>query len=114
VTLISACFVCVSFVYTSAIIYSTGIIGNKYLNYSVLQLVAVPTRIVTAVTLNRFGRKAPICVAYCLCGVCFIASTFVPLCESLVIINLLNNCNLEQSKRSEKSRMYGLLLNPSR
>ncbi|XP_061713837.1 organic cation transporter protein-like [Cydia pomonella] len=77
-TLISACFICLSFVYTSAIIYSTGIFGNKYLNYSALQLVAVPTRIITALTLNRFGRKAPICVAYCLAGVCFISSAFVP------------------------------------
>ncbi|KAI8422053.1 hypothetical protein MSG28_009952 [Choristoneura fumiferana] len=76
--LMAACYFSVAFVYTSAIIYSTNLIGNKYLNFSALQLVAVPTRIITAVTLNRFGRKAPICFAYCLCGICFIASAFVP------------------------------------
>ncbi|KAG6440875.1 hypothetical protein O3G_MSEX001534 [Manduca sexta] len=78
VALIAASFFCATFVYNGTIINSTTIWGNKYLNFSALLLVAVPTRIVTAFTLMRFGRKAPICVAYSLCAAFFIASAFVP------------------------------------
>ncbi|XP_068617257.1 organic cation transporter protein-like [Battus philenor] len=78
IALISVIFFCCMFVYSGAIINSTNISGNKYLNYSAMMLVAVPTRIITALTLTRFGRKAPICVAYCLCAIFFMASAFVP------------------------------------
>ncbi|XP_060801400.1 organic cation transporter protein [Amyelois transitella] len=78
VALIAGCFFCGMFVYNGAIINSTTISGDKYLNLSVLLLVAVPTRIITALTLTRFGRKAPICVAYCLCATFFIVSAVVP------------------------------------
>ncbi|CAH0719752.1 unnamed protein product, partial [Brenthis ino] len=76
--IMAACFFCSMFVFTGAVINSTSISGNKYINYSVMMLVAVPTRIVTALTLTRFGRKAPICIAYCLCAFFFMASAFVP------------------------------------
>ncbi|KAL4709623.1 hypothetical protein ACJJTC_007354 [Scirpophaga incertulas] len=66
------------FVFTGTIINSTSIAGNKYMNFSALLLVSIPTRIITAITLTKFGRKAPICVAYVLCCVFFIASAFVP------------------------------------
>ncbi|XP_023935707.2 organic cation transporter protein-like [Bicyclus anynana] len=78
ITIIAGCFFCCMFVYSGTIINSANISGNKYLNYSALLLVAVPTRIVTALTLTRFGRKTPICVAYCLCAVFFMTSAFVP------------------------------------
>ncbi|KAJ8716894.1 hypothetical protein PYW07_003521 [Mythimna separata] len=78
VLLIAACFICCTFVYNGTIINSTSVSGNKYLNFSALLLVQVPTRIITALTLTRFGRKAPICVAYTLCCVFFIASGFIP------------------------------------
>ncbi|CAK1555075.1 unnamed protein product [Leptosia nina] len=76
--LIAACFICSSFVFSGAIINSVSISGSKYLNFSIMMLVQVPTRFVTALTLTRFGRRAPICVAYCLCAVFFMASAFVP------------------------------------
>ncbi|CAK1585778.1 unnamed protein product [Parnassius mnemosyne] len=78
IALISASFFCCMFVYSGAIINSTYISGSKYLNFSAINLVAVPTRIITALTLNRFGRKTPICVAYCLCALFFMMSAFVP------------------------------------
>ncbi|CAH2084358.1 unnamed protein product [Euphydryas editha] len=74
----AACFFCCMFVNSGAIINSTSISGSKYLNYSVMMLVDVPTRIITALTLTRFGRKTPICVAYCLCAIFFMTSAFVP------------------------------------
>ncbi|CAB3221792.1 unnamed protein product [Arctia plantaginis] len=77
VALIACCFICSTFVYNGIIINSTSVSGNKYLNFSALLLVSVPTRIITAFTLTRFGRKAPICVAYVLCCVFFFASAFV-------------------------------------
>ncbi|XP_072932966.1 solute carrier family 22 member 1-like [Epargyreus clarus] len=76
--LIAACFFCCMFVYNGAIINSASISGNKYLNFSAMMLVAVPTRMVTALTLTKFGRKAPICVAYCLCALFFMTSAFIP------------------------------------
>ncbi|CAH4036708.1 unnamed protein product [Pieris brassicae] len=76
--LIAACFICCSFVFSGAIINSVSISGSKYLNFSIMMLVQVPTRIITALTLTRFGRKAPICVAYCFCALFFMASAFVP------------------------------------
>ncbi|KPJ16067.1 Organic cation transporter protein [Papilio machaon] len=78
IALISVSFFCCMFVYSGAIINSTSISGNKYLNFSAMMLVAIPTRIITALTLTRFGRKTPICVAYCLCAAFFMASAFVP------------------------------------
>ncbi|XP_041980314.1 organic cation transporter protein-like [Aricia agestis] len=78
IALIAACSFCCMFVYNGAIINSTNISGSKYLNYSIMQLVAVPTRVIIAFTLTRFGRKTPICVAYCFCAMFFIASAFVP------------------------------------
>lgn len=78
VLLIAGCFFCCTFVYNGTIINSTSVSGNKYLNFSALLLVQVPTRIITALTLTRFGRKAPICVAYTLCCVFFISSAFIP------------------------------------
>ncbi|CAH0586759.1 unnamed protein product [Chrysodeixis includens] len=78
VLLIAACFICCTFVYNGTIINSTSVSGNKYLNFSALLLVSVPTRIITALTLTRFGRKTPICVAYTLCCIFFISSAFVP------------------------------------
>ncbi|XP_032516750.2 organic cation transporter protein-like [Danaus plexippus] len=77
-SVIAACFICSMFVFSGAIIYSTNISGNKYMNYSMMILLGVPTRIITAFTLTRFGRKAPICIAYCLCSCFFMASAFVP------------------------------------
>ncbi|XP_045769467.1 organic cation transporter protein-like isoform X2 [Maniola jurtina] len=78
IAIIAACFFCCMFVFSGSVINSTTISGNKYLNYSIMMLVAVPTRVVTALTLTRFGRKTPICVAYCLCAVFFMTSAFVP------------------------------------
>ncbi|PZC76256.1 hypothetical protein B5X24_HaOG204862 [Helicoverpa armigera] len=78
VLLIAACFICCTFVYNGTIINSASVSGNKYLNLSALMLVQVPTRIVAALTLTRFGRKAPICVAYTLCCLFFISSAFIP------------------------------------
>ncbi|CAG9787565.1 unnamed protein product [Diatraea saccharalis] len=78
VFLIAAIFFCCIFVYNGCMINSTSIVGNKYLNFSSLVLVTIPTRIITAITLTKFGRKAPICVAYILCCVFFIASAYVP------------------------------------
>ncbi|XP_013147033.1 PREDICTED: organic cation transporter protein-like [Papilio polytes] len=78
IALISVSFFCCMFVFSGAIINSTSISGNKYLNFSAMMLVAIPTRIITALTLTRFGRKTPICVAYCLCATFFMASAFVP------------------------------------
>ncbi|XP_075975566.1 organic cation transporter protein-like [Anticarsia gemmatalis] len=77
VALIACCFICSTFVYNGTIINSTSVSGNKYLNFSALLLVSIPTRLITAFTLTRFGRKAPICVAYTLCCVFFFASAFV-------------------------------------
>ncbi|CAG5058026.1 unnamed protein product [Parnassius apollo] len=77
-TLISASFFCCMFVHSGAIINSTSISSSKYLNFSAMNLVDVPTRIITALTLNRFGRKTPICTAYCLCAFFFMTSAFVP------------------------------------
>lgn len=81
VALIAVCFTCATFVMNGTIVNSTSISGNMYINFAAMHLVAVPTRIVTALTLNRFGRKAPICVAYTLCSVFFISSAFMPKCE---------------------------------
>ncbi|CAH2047629.1 unnamed protein product, partial [Iphiclides podalirius] len=78
IVLISVSFFCCMFVFSGAIINSTSISGNKHLNFSAMMLVAVPTRIITALTLTRFGRKAPICLAYCLCALFFMASAFIP------------------------------------
>ncbi|XP_013173687.1 PREDICTED: organic cation transporter protein-like isoform X2 [Papilio xuthus] len=78
IALISVSFFCCMFVYSGSIINSTSISGNKYLNFSAMMLVAVPTRVITALTLTRYGRKTPICVAYCLCAAFFMASAFVP------------------------------------
>ncbi|KAL0880504.1 hypothetical protein ABMA27_002903 [Loxostege sticticalis] len=78
VALIAASFFCGMFVNYGTIINSISISGNKYLNFSALLLVSIPTRIITAITLTRFGRKAPICVAYTMCGIFFIMSAFVP------------------------------------
>ncbi|XP_028161592.1 solute carrier family 22 member 3-like [Ostrinia furnacalis] len=78
VALIAASFFCCMFVNYGTIINSISVSGNKYLNFSALLLVAIPTRIITAITLTRFGRKAPICVAYLLCSFFFITSAFVP------------------------------------
>ncbi|XP_045449926.1 organic cation transporter protein-like [Melitaea cinxia] len=75
--IMAACFFSCIFVHSGAIIYTTSISGSKYLNYSIMMLVDVPTRIVTAFTLTRFGRKTPICVAYCLCALFFMTSAFV-------------------------------------
>ncbi|XP_045498946.1 organic cation transporter protein-like isoform X2 [Colias croceus] len=76
--LLAASFVCCSFVFSGAILNSVTISSTKYLNFSIMMLVQVPTRLVTALTLTRFGRKLPICVAYCFCAVFFMASAFVP------------------------------------
>ncbi|KAM3955691.1 organic cation transporter protein [Aphomia sociella] len=78
VVLMAACFFCVIFVYIGTVINSTSLSGNKYVNFSMMLLVAIPTRVIAAYTLTRFGRKAPICVAYCLCALFFITSAFVP------------------------------------
>ncbi|XP_053604721.1 organic cation transporter protein-like [Plodia interpunctella] len=78
VALIAACFFCGMFVFNGTIINSSTISGDRYLNMSILLLVAVPTRIITALTLTRYGRKAPICVAYCLCTMFFIMSAVIP------------------------------------
>lgn len=79
--LMSACFFCATFVFSGTIINSATISGNKYINFAALNLVAIPTRVITAFTLTRFGRKAPICVAYCFCTVFFIAAAFGPKCK---------------------------------
>lgn len=79
--LMSACFFCATFVFSGTIINSATISGNKYINFAALNLVAIPTRVITAFTLTRFGRKAPICVAYCICTVFFIAAAFGPKCK---------------------------------
>ncbi|KAJ0183555.1 hypothetical protein K1T71_001531 [Dendrolimus kikuchii] len=76
--LMSALFICSMFVFNGTMINSTSISGNKYLNFSAVLLVAVPTRIITALTLTRYGRRAPICVAYILCSIFFISSAFIP------------------------------------
>ncbi|CAG9136522.1 unnamed protein product [Plutella xylostella] len=78
VVLIAACFFCTMFIYNGAILNAVHVSGNKYLNYSAMMLVAIPVRVITALTFAKFGRKAPICVAYCFCSVFFIASAFVP------------------------------------
>lgn len=79
--LMSACFFCATFVFSGAMINSATISGNKYVNFAAMNLVAIPTRVITAFTLTRFGRKAPICVAYCFCTVFFIAAAFGPKCK---------------------------------
>ncbi|XP_050348891.1 organic cation transporter protein-like isoform X2 [Nymphalis io] len=76
--IMAACLFWCMFVYSGAMINSTTISGSKYLNFSAMMLVSVPTRIITALTLTKFGRKIPICVAYCLCSMFFMASAFVP------------------------------------
>ncbi|XP_026496281.1 organic cation transporter protein-like [Vanessa tameamea] len=76
--IIAACLFWCMFVYSGAMINSTSISGSKYLNFSAMMLVSVPPRIITALTLTKFGRKTPICVAYCLCSLFFMASAFVP------------------------------------
>ncbi|XP_012546925.1 organic cation transporter protein [Bombyx mori] len=78
VAIISVSFICCTYVYNGTIITSTSVLGNKYLNFSALHLVSIPTRLLTAYTFTKFGRKIPICVAYCLCAVFFVASAFVP------------------------------------
>lgn len=85
VALIAVCFFCCLFIYNGTIV-NTQLWGSMYLNFSVLMLVAIPTRIVTAITLTRFGRKAPICVAYVLCAIFYIASAFIPHGKCFVIM----------------------------
>lgn len=75
---IGACFFFSIFIYYGALINITKISGNIYLNYSLLILVSVPVRIISAYALTRFGRKAPICCANCLCAVFFVTSAFIP------------------------------------
>ncbi|XP_050677735.1 solute carrier family 22 member 3-like [Leptidea sinapis] len=78
VLLMCACFFCCNFVYSGTVINSVSISGNKYLNYSIVMLVSIVARILNAVTLTRFGRKKPICIAYCLCSLFLMASAFIP------------------------------------
>lgn len=78
VAVVAACFFFSLFVYNGALVNSGGLSGDARLNYSLLLLVSVPTRLLSAYALTRFGRRVPICAAYSLCGLCFLASAFVP------------------------------------
>ncbi|KAJ2951332.1 hypothetical protein O0L34_g5733 [Tuta absoluta] len=78
VLLVAAQLFCCQFVFSGAIINSGTISGNRFINFAALSLVAVPTRVLTALTLTRFGRKAPVCTAYFLCALFFMTSGFVP------------------------------------
>ncbi|XP_041980329.1 solute carrier family 22 member 1-like [Aricia agestis] len=77
ICLIAACLFCCMFVNMGTSIYAVNINGNKYVNFTAVMLASIPTRIVTAFTLDKFGRRAPICVAYGLSVVTFVASVFV-------------------------------------
>ncbi|CAH0719751.1 unnamed protein product, partial [Brenthis ino] len=76
--IIATSFFCCMFLFIGTIVNSTSFSGNQYLNFSAMMLIAVPTRIAIVLTLTRFGRRAPICLAYCLCAIFFIVSAFVP------------------------------------
>lgn len=88
--LMAACFFCCSFVFNGSIVNATAVSGNKYLNVSAMLLVSIPTRLLSAVTLTRFGRKGPICVAYLLCAIFFVTSAFVPKCELVLCLFVWN------------------------
>lgn len=108
--LTAACFFFSLFIYYAALINSTSISGNKYVNYSLMILVSVPVRIITAYTLTKFGRKAPICIANGLSAVFFVLSAFIPKSEyyyfSFKNLAKMPNTLTRESRGGNYSKMY--------
>lgn len=72
---ISFWFAAVSYIYYGLSINATSLAGDKYLNYTLLALIEFPGYIFNIFTLDRFGRKKTITIAYIVCA---IALTIMP------------------------------------
>lgn len=83
-TLVSRLFICsfwwitLTFIYYGLSINSVSLAGNSYVNYILTSLVEIPGYAMSALTLDRFGRKSSIITAFFICGIALIALPFVP------------------------------------
>lgn len=83
-TLVSRVCICsfwwitLTFIYYGLSINSVSLAGNSYVNYILTSLVEIPGYVISAVTLDRFGRKSSIITAFFICGMALIALPFVP------------------------------------
>lgn len=70
-----------TFVYYGLSINSVSLAGNSYVNYILTSLVEIPGYCLSAVTLDRFGRKSTIMTAFLVCGAALVGLPFVPNCK---------------------------------
>lgn len=82
-------FICSFWWITTTLIYyglsinSVSLAGNPYSNYVLTALVEIPGYVLSALTLDRFGRKRSIISAFAVCGVTLLSIPFIPLREYL-------------------------------
>lgn len=74
-----------TFVYYGLSINSVTLAGNSYVNYILTSLVEIPGYVLSALTLNRFGRKSSIMTAFLICGVSLVILPFLPECKFTLI-----------------------------
>ncbi|XP_075975539.1 organic cation transporter protein-like [Anticarsia gemmatalis] len=86
-----------TFVYYGLSINSVSLAGNSYVNYILTSLVEIPGYFISAVTLNRFGRKSSIMTAFLICAVSLVALPFVPITWLQTTLNLLGKLSISMA-----------------
>ncbi|CAH1796652.1 unnamed protein product [Owenia fusiformis] len=67
-----------SLVYYGLSLSTSALAGNMYLNFFISGAVEVPAYILCIILLQTFGRRWPLCIFLCTCGVALIACAFTP------------------------------------
>ncbi|XP_071803338.1 organic cation transporter protein-like [Asterias amurensis] len=73
------CWCTCSVVYYGLLLQATNLVGNKYLNFSLLSLVELPCYAVNFIITTRYGRRRPLVLDFLFGGVASIVTGFLPL-----------------------------------
>lgn len=59
-------------------INSVALPGNKYTNFALSSFATIPGDIIAVITLDRIGRKKTLLGGFLFCGICCVATGFIP------------------------------------
>lgn len=83
------CFVAINFIYFGLNVHSVRMGGNKYLNFTLLNLAEPPGVLVAYYLMQKMGRKYPLCGFMIVCSVACIASEMIPAIEYGIYYRLI-------------------------
>ncbi|CAH0719761.1 unnamed protein product, partial [Brenthis ino] len=67
-----------AFVYYGLMINSVTLPGNKYTNFALSSFATIPGDIIAVIMLDRIGRKKTLLGGFLFCGICCVATGFIP------------------------------------